>query len=107
MHGFQGYPTELEDINLKRITGLRERYSLPVGIMDHVAGDSEMALILPLLGIGTGVTVVEKHLTLERSKKGLDYYSALNPDEFTKLVSLIRMTEISLGSRNFILSKNE
>ena len=107
MHGFQGYPTELKDMNLFRILKLKERYDMPIGIMDHVAGDSEMAKIIPLLGITLGATVVEKHLTLDRSKKGSDYYSALNPAEFSDLVSLIHMTKRSFGNTDFSLSPNE
>jgi len=107
MHGFQGYPTKLEDLNLLRIYELKQRFGMPVGFMDHVSGDSKMALITPLLGISQGATVIEKHITLDRSKKGLDYYSALNPIEFKELVSLIRMTEKSLGTNNFNLAANE
>ena len=47
-------------------------------------------MIVPLLGIGLGVQIIEKHITLDRSKKGLDYFSALNPNEFLMLVSLIK-----------------
>ncbi|MGI0023071.1 MAG: N-acetylneuraminate synthase family protein, partial [Nitrososphaeraceae archaeon] len=107
MHGFQGYPTRLEDLNLLRISELKQRSGLPVGLMDHVSGDSKMALITSLLGISLGATVIEKHITLDRSKKGLDYYSALNPIEFKELVSLIRITEKSLGTNNFNLTANE
>ena len=107
MHGFQDYPTKIYDLNLLRILKLKEKYNFPIGIMDHISGNSEMALIVPLLAIMLGAKVVEKHLTLDRSKKGLDYYSALNPQEFKKLVNYIRLTEKTLGSDNFILSKNE
>lgn len=107
MHGFQGYPTQLEDLNLLRISELKKRYNMPVGLMDHLSGDSKMTLIAPLIGISLGATVVEKHITLDRSKKGEDYHSSLNPNEFKDLVSLIRSTEKSLGSTNFELSKNE
>jgi N,N'-diacetyllegionaminate synthase len=107
MHGFQGYPTEISDINLNRMKKLREKYDIPVGIMDHVSGDSEMATIIPLLGVSSGATVVEKHLTLDRAEKGLDYYSALNPDEFSSMVSKIRDTENALGTDEFVLPQNE
>ena len=107
MHGFQGYPTKLSDSNLLRIKTLKEKYDLPIGLMDHVSGNSPMSISIPLLGIGLGATIIEKHLTLDRSKKGLDYYSALNPDEFKQLVTLIRKTTISLGKPDLSLSINE
>lgn len=107
MHGFQGYPTQLKDLNLSRISSLKTKFGLPVGLMDHVAGDSQMAILVPSLGASLGASIIEKHITLDRSKKGLDYYSALNPDEFKKMVSLLRTTEKSLGKSTFELVDNE
>ena len=107
MHGYQGYPTSINDINLSRIMELKKKFNLPVGIMDHISGSSEFSLIIPLLAIDKGANLVEKHITLNRLKKGLDYYSALEPDEFKKLVYLIRKAESSFGESTLSLSKNE
>lgn len=107
MHGYQGYPTSINDINLSRIMELKKKFNLPVGIMDHISGSSEFSLIIPLLAIAKGANLVEKHITLNRLKKGLDYYSALEPDEFKKLVYLIRKAESSFGESTLSLSKNE
>lgn len=107
MHGFQGYPTQLEDLNLSRITSLKAKFGLPVGLMDHVAGGSQVSLLIPSLGVSLGAAIIEKHITLDRSKKGLDYYSALNPGEFKKMISLLRTTEKSLGNSTFELVDNE
>lgn len=107
MHGFQGYPTDISDVNLNRMKKLYEKYGLPIGIMDHVSGDSKLSVIIPLLGISAGATIVEKHITLNRSLRGLDYYSALNPDEFADMVSKIRDTEKVLGSNKLDLPPNE
>jgi N,N'-diacetyllegionaminate synthase len=107
MHGFQGYPTKLNDLDLHRLKSLKERFGMPIGLSDHVSGNSNMATLIPLFGIMLGASVIEKHITLDRKKKGLDYYSALNPTEFSNLVSLIRKTEKTLGTEFFILSKNE
>lgn len=102
IHGFQSYPTKLEDTNLSRVSALKERFKLPVGFADHVDADSQLALILPLVAVGCGTDVIEKHLTLDRSKKGPDYYSALNPEEFSTMVNLVREVETAIGSGNLI-----
>jgi N,N'-diacetyllegionaminate synthase len=107
MHGFQGYPTKLLELNLLRIIELKKQFGLPVGIMEHVSGDSDMAMIAPLLGISLGATIIEKHLTIDRSLKGTDYFSSLNPNEFKILSKLIHSTKQSLGSKDFVFSKNE
>lgn len=107
IHGFQSYPTRPEDTNLLRIAALKETFGLPVGFADHVDADSHLALILPLVAVGCGAQLVEKHLTLDRSKKGPDYYSSLNPDEFSALVSSIRAVESVLGKRNVMSHAEE
>lgn len=107
MHGFQGYPTKVSDLNLQKMKKLSEKYQLPIGIMDHISGSSDLATIIPLLGISMGATIVEKHITLNRDKKDLDYYSALNPNEFKKMISLIKTTQQTLGKNSFSLSENE
>ena len=107
LHGYQGYPTSLQESNLLRIKKLHEKFGLPVGLMDHIAGDSPMAFIIPLLGIALGAKVIEKHITLDRQAKGIDYYSSLNPDEFKKLVEIVKKSEKALGSSNLILSNKE
>jgi len=107
MHSFQGYPTKIKDLNLRRISDLKEKFERPVGLMDHISGDSKLSTIIPLLGIGLGVQIIEKHITLDRSKKGLDYFSSLNPDEFSLLVFLIKKSQKALGKGGFELGKNE
>ena len=107
LHGFQGYPTKINDLNLNRINELKNKFGKLVGLMDHIAGDSDSALTIPVLAISKGANIIEKHFTLNRSKKGLDYFSALNPSEFQKLVSTIKQSETSFGSSSMNLSKNE
>lgn len=107
MHGFQGYPTEISDLNLSRISELKKCYNLPVGLMDHISGSSELALIIPLLGISQGASIIEKHITLNRSKKGIDYFSSLNPIEFKKLIELIQKSKKALGTKQIELLTNE
>ena len=107
MHGFQGYPTKLPDLNLGNISDLKRKYNIPIGISDHTSGNSEIAMIAPLLAHALGATIIEKHITLDRSKKGTDYYSALEPDEFKYFVRLIRMSQKALTKGDISFSKNE
>lgn len=97
LHGFQNYPTRLEDTQLKRLVTLANRFGLPVGYADHVAGDSEWAILLPLMAVSMGARVIEKHLTLDRSRKGIDYFSSVEPHELAQLIRLLREAGKSLG----------
>lgn len=107
MHGFQGFPTDISQIHLRRIVSLKQRYNLPVGYSDHIAGDSEFALYMPLVAIGFGANIIEKHITLDRSLKEEDYQSSLNPSEFAKMVNMLKESYKSVGSSSLTITGDE
>ena len=98
VHGFQGYPTRIEDTNMARLGVLSRLFKLPVGFADHLDGESPLSVWLPAMALGYGAAYIEKHLTLDRAQKGLDYYSALNPAEFSVMVENIRNACVAVGS---------
>jgi sialic acid synthase SpsE len=97
MYGYQDYPTDPALINLRMITTLKEKFKVAVGYADHTDGESKLANAIPLLSIPLGAEYVDKHITLDRSKKGIDYQAALNPDEFKDFVKCFRTAEKSIG----------
>jgi len=101
LHGIQLYPTQLEDTRLRLIPSLKSIFGLPVGLADHVDAESELALMIPIMAIGIGAVVIEKHLTHNRSLRGLDTEAALNPDEFKRFVKYLREAEKALGTAYF------
>ena len=99
--GFQNFPTKLEDSKLFQILKLKTAFGCAVGYADHVdAEDKKMAQLMPALAFVAGATVIEKHITDDRSRKGRDYYSALNPDEFKSFVCLMRHLPDIIGVEN-------
>jgi len=98
MHGIQNYPTKLEDMHLRYIQSLKQIFSLPVGFADHTDGGSELAMIMPLVALGFGANVIEKHITHDRSLKGIDYEAALDPEGLRNLVQNLRQVEKAFGS---------
>jgi N,N'-diacetyllegionaminate synthase len=82
LHGFQTFPTPVEEIRFRELGVWKERYRVPVGFLDHTDGASGFALVAPALAAAHGADLVEKHFTLDRSQKGYDYQSSLNPEEF-------------------------
>lgn len=107
MHGFQGYPTSIEDSYLRRIESLKRKFGLPVGFAAHADGGRQDAVDLPVWAVAAGAELVEVHLTLDRSKKGLDYYSSLEPPGFAEMTRKIREMETARGSRALRLSEAE
>jgi len=107
MYGYQAYPTKLEEINFKYMAKLRQLFQLPAGFLDHVDGGTEMAIIIPLVSLAWGACAIEKHFALDRSLKGVDYQSALNPDKLKLMVQNIREVESTFGSAKHELSLEE
>ena len=107
LHGFQASPTPPEDSRMLRMRALARTFELPVGYADHIDGGHELALTWPLVAVGAGATVIEKHLALDRSAQKEDFVSALNPDEFRTMVEWIRLVEQGLGSDDFDLAQAE
>jgi sialic acid synthase SpsE len=89
------YPARLEALNVATIAGLRERFGVETGLSDH----SRDPVIAPVLAVGLGAAVIEKHFTIDRSLPGPDHAFALEPDELRQLVEAVRAAETALGSR--------
>ena len=87
------YPTDTDDLNLRVITTLRERYpEFVIGLSDHQNGIS-MALVAYMLG----ARVIEKHFTLNHTWKGTDHAFSLMPEGLRKLVRDLRRIPVALG----------
>ncbi|MGE4538326.1 MAG: N-acetylneuraminate synthase family protein [Desulfovibrio sp.] len=97
LHGIQSYPTDLADTHIAYLGTLKNLFGLPVGLADHIDGGSPLAVSLPLLALAHGATAIEKHLTFDRTEKGEDFESALDPMVFAGFVEAVRAAEIALG----------
>lgn len=92
MQACSTYPAYYEELNLRVINTLMERYALPVGYSGHETGlpSSVAARVM-------GACVIERHITLDRSMWGSDHAASLEPNGITRLVRDIRLIEKSMG----------
>ena len=88
------YPCPINALNLSVIPKMKSRYNLSVGFSDH----STDPIIAPLVSIGLGATVIEKHFTLDKNLSGPDHSFALTPDELKQMIDSIRNTELAYGT---------
>jgi N-acetylneuraminate synthase len=86
------YPAAPEEMNLRSIPDMAQRFGLPVGLSDHTPG-----ITVAVAAVALGASLIEKHLTLSRADGGPDSAFSLEPAEFTFLVESIRSAEKSLG----------
>ena len=108
MYGFQSEPTPLNQNNLNKLSAFKSRYpDYRIGFMDHSDGAIEDAFHLSLVAMGTGISAIEKHITLDRELEIEDYISGITPSKFIKFVSLIRRYENALGKDSFELTEQE
>ena len=102
LHCVSLYPTPDDEVNLLRMTGLRNKFSLPVGYSDHSRG-IEAAVGAAALG----ALFIEKHFTLDRNLPGPDHALSSNPEEMAALVRAVRIVTAQLGDDEIIPSPGE
>jgi N-acetylneuraminate synthase len=92
LHACSTYPAHYEELNLRAIPAIQERYGVPVGYSGHETGipSSVAATVL-------GACVVERHVTMDRAMWGSDQAASLEPNGISRLVRDIRLVEQSLG----------
>lgn len=103
LHCVSIYPTVLTSVNLNNIAGLRARYGeYPIGFSDHTRGDEA-----GIAAVALGAAVLEKHLTLDRSKVGMDNNMATEPGEFREYVRKCRSIQLAMGTQERVLLPEE
>lgn len=88
------YPCPIKSLNLSAIPKMKSRYGIPIGFSDH----SIDPIIAPVLAVGLGATVLEKHFTLDKNLPGPDHSFALNPDELKSMILSVRQAELAYGT---------
>jgi len=96
------YPASAEEMNLRTIPELYRRFGVPAGLSDHTMGIS-----VPVAAVALGACIIEKHITLSRSKPGPDSAFSLEPHEFKAMVDAVRVAEKALGEVHFGCSTKE
>ncbi len=102
LHCVSSYPAPPEQANLRAIDTLRETFGVPVGYSDHCLGPA-----VSLAAVARDACLVERHLTLDRTRRGPDHAMSLEPDELRALVGDIRRTEGMLGDGHKIAQQGE
>jgi len=87
------YPCPPESMNIRAIDTMKCSFNnLPVGLSDHVVGDS-----VSLAAVAIGADVIEKHFTLDNKMEGPDHVLSLEPKELKNMVERIRLIEEAMG----------
>lgn len=99
LHCVSQYPTHPDNLNLRTITYLQEHYGqYTIGFSDHTIGISA-----PVVAVGMGAKIIEKHITIDRNMKGTDQAGSLGPDGVNRMVRDIRVAERWLGENKLYI----
>lgn len=94
MHCVSAYPTPINEINVRAVPYLAERYALKIGFSNHVIGDEAC-----LAAVALGASLVEVHFTDKKEGRTFrDHELSFEPNDLTELIRKIGRIRSSLGS---------
>jgi N-acetylneuraminate synthase len=93
MHCTSAYPAPYSSLNLNAIETMRTKFNLRIGYSDHSLG-----IQAAQLAFAKGATVIEKHITLDRSLPGPDHAASAEPEEFLELIRGLSLATEMLGT---------
>lgn len=93
LHCVSSYPTAERDVNLGVLADLAKLTGAPVGYSGH-----ERGVPVTLAAVAMGARIVERHFTLDRTRRGPDHAASLEPHGLETLVRHIRAIEQALGN---------
>ncbi|MDH6458378.1 N,N'-diacetyllegionaminate synthase [Fusobacterium sp. PH5-7] len=102
LHCNTEYPTPMEDVNLRAMELLKEKFNVEVGYSDHTLG-----IEVPIAAVALGARIIEKHFTLDKNMEGPDHKASLEPGELKKMVTGIRNIEEALGKKQKEVTESE
>lgn len=96
------YPAPANEMNLRVIPDLANRFDVVAGLSDHTLGQAAA-----IASVALGGRIIEKHFTLSRSVPGPDSAFSMEPVEFKAMVDAVRETEAALGEVRYEVTAKE
>lgn len=102
LHCVSQYPTQPDNLNLRTISYLKKYYGqYTIGFSDHTIGISA-----PVVAVGMGAEIIEKHITIDRRMKGTDQSGSLGPDGVNRMIRDIRIAERWMGEEDLYIDRS-
>ena len=102
LHCTTAYPVPMEDVNLRAMRTIHEKFDVKIGYSDHTLG-----IEIPLAAVALGAGIIEKHFTIDRTLPGPDHKASLEPQELRAMIEGIRKIESALGDGKKLLMPSE
>jgi N-acetylneuraminate synthase len=102
MHTNSSYPTKEEELNLRLIPFLADRYHCVVGYSGH-----EYGLTPTVMAVTLGAKIIERHITLSHGMWGTDQFASLEIEGMDSLKKRIKDIILALGSSEKKVTESE
>lgn len=102
LHTNSAYPTPAEDLNLRMIKTLKERYHCLVGYSGH-----EQDLEPTVVATALGAKVIERHVTLDHDMWGTDHAASLTVAAMAMLQGRMKEVLVMLGTGEKTVTEKE
>jgi len=96
------YPAKENDFNINNIKILKENFNCTIGFSDHSNND-----LIAMSAVAAGAEIVEKHIALDKQKKGFDIEFSIKGNRLKKFKENISKTKMIMGKENFVRSNSE
>ncbi len=94
------YPTPPEEMNVRAIKTLFDKFHTTVGLSDHSLG-----IEIPVLSVAFGAKIIEKHFVLDKQhSNSVDKDFSLDQHGFAQMVQAVRNAEKALGDGSLELT---
>jgi N-acetylneuraminate synthase len=102
LHCNSTYPAPFRNLNLSYMSELQRKFEVPIGYSGH-----EKGVAVSVVAAALGASIVERHITLDRTLRGPDHASSLEPQGLARLVRDIRIVEESMGQPRKWMTRGE
>jgi len=102
LHCVSSYPAPVEEVNLRTIPDLKDRFNVNIGLSDHTLTNSAA-----IASIAIGACLIEKHFIFSRELTGPDSTFSIEPQELKELVVSCKDAWLSLGKADYSLKNAE
>jgi N,N'-diacetyllegionaminate synthase len=107
VYGVQNYPTKPESIKINKLSELKKIFDIQVSLSDHLDGDNPIAADMISYAQLLGYDYIEKHVTLDRSRRLDDDHAALTVEELSRAIEKLEILQSTFASNVLSLSEDE
>jgi sialic acid synthase SpsE len=102
LHCVSSYPAAPEELNLKSVQFLRDRFGVPVGFSDHSVGS-----LASVVAASLGAQVIERHFMIESRADTPDHAVSMDAKALKTHIEELRTIGTLLGERGKFASEAE